>query len=176
MTTSTPVTPVAAAPTSRRGPWPGLLGDVVALHGRTYAEGWNFPTSFEAKVATEMAEFFCRYDPARDLVLSVAAPDGRASASITLDVSDPELAPGQGHVRWFIVADQWRGRGVGRQLIDEAIAHARRLPLASLYLTTFRGLDAAATLYQRAGFAITHEQAGATWGRTVVEQRLELAL
>jgi len=163
-------------PTVRRGPWPGLLGDVVALHGRTYATGWNFPTSFEAKVATEMACFLSRYDSARDLVLSVAGSDGRTSASITLDVSDPDLVPGQGHVRWFIVAEDWRGQGVGQRLIGEAIDHARRLPLASLYLTTFQGLDAAATLYRRAGFAVTDEKAGATWGRTVVEQRLELTL
>ncbi len=50
------------------------------------------------------------------------------------------------------------------------------LPLASLYLTTFQGFDAAATLYRRAGFAVTDEKTGATWGRTVIEQRLELQL
>ncbi len=35
----------------RRGPWPGLLGDVVAMHGRYYAANWQFPVVFEAKVA-----------------------------------------------------------------------------------------------------------------------------
>ncbi len=114
MTTSTPVTPAAAAPTVRRGPWPGLLGDVVALHGRTYAAGWNFPTSFEAKVASEMAAFLCRYDPARDLVLSVAGSDGRVSASITLDVSDPELASGRGMCAGSSSPSSGAGRASGK--------------------------------------------------------------
>lgn len=160
----------------RRGPWPGLLGDVVAMHGRYYAANWQFPVVFEAKVAAEMGSFLTRYDAASDLVLSVVGVEPRATASITLDVSDPALPRGVGHIRWFVVEDHWRGKGVGRRLLEDVVAHARGCGLASLYLTTFRGLEAAATLYRQAGFAVTDEREGQTWGRTVVEQRLELSL
>lgn len=158
-----------------KGPQPGLIGDVAALHGRYYATHWSFPTEFEAKVAREMGDMLQRFDPARDLVASIADGD-RIQASVTLDGSDPDLSPGQGHLRWFIVDDALRGRGFGKRLLTEALAFARATGLRSVYLTTFRGLDAAASLYARAGFVVTDEREGRTWGRTVVEQRLEVTL
>ncbi|MFZ4806470.1 MAG: GNAT family N-acetyltransferase [Hyphomicrobiaceae bacterium] len=157
------------------GPHPGWLGDTAALNGRYYAEAWGFPLQFECKVAREMADFALRYDPARDLALTVRA-DGRGLATLTLDGSDGALAPGQAHLRWFIVDAALRGRGCGQALMGRVIGFARATGYSSVYLTTFRGLDAAAALYTRAGFAVTDESEGATWGRTVVEQRLELRL
>ena len=157
------------------GPAPGLLGDIVALHGRYYANHWNFPIAFEAKVAGEMAAFFDRYDPARDLVLSVRGVD-RWLGSITLDGSDPALEDGQAHVRWFILDPEMSGRGLGARLLREAISFARQSGKRSIYLTTFRGLDAASKLYAAAGFRIGDERLGRTWGREVAELRLELAL
>lgn len=157
------------------GPHPGWLGDTAALHGRYYAEAWGFPLQFECKVAREMADFALRYDTARDLALTVRA-DGRGLATLTLDGSDGALAPGQAHLRWFIVDAALRGRGCGQALMGRVLGFARVTGYSSVYLTTFRGLDAAAALYTRAGFTVTDESEGATWGRTVVEQRLELRL
>lgn len=157
------------------GPAPGLLGDIVALHGRYYASHWNFPIGFETKVASEMAAFFERYDPARDIVLSVRGVD-RWLGSITLDGGDPSLEDGQAHLRWFILHPELSGRGLGRPLLAEAIAFARQSGKRSIYLTTFRGLDAASKLYAAACFRITDERLGRSWGREVAELRLELAL
>lgn len=165
-----------AAPLSiDHGPQPGWLGEMVALHGRYYAAAWDFPLSFEAKVASEAAAFLGRYDPARDLVLTVGLPD-RLIATLTLDGSDPALRAGETHLRWFIVDQAARGMGLGRRLIETAIAFARRSGAQSMYLTTFRELEAAGALYSRAGFRITAEMTGLTWGRTVTEQRLDLVL
>ena len=162
--------------TFHRGPRPGLLGDVAAMHGRYYAAHWSFPTAFECKVSSEMAAFLNRYDSARDLTLSVDGADGRIAASITLDVSDPQLTETQGHIRWFVIGDDMRGKGLGGAMLGAVIAHSKAIGLRSLYLTTFRGLDAAAAVYAKAGFRIVDEQPGATWGRTVTEQRLEIDL
>ena len=165
---------MTAAPVTS-GPAPGLLGDIVALHGRYYARHWNFPIAFETKIATEMAAFFDRYDPTRDVVLSVRGVD-RWLGSITLDGSDPSLDVGQAHVRWFILDPDMSGRGIGGRLLREAISFARQSGMRSIYLTTFRGLDAASKLYAAAGFRIADERRGQTWGREVAELRLELAL
>lgn len=154
-----------------RGPLPGLLGDVTALHGRYYAAQWGFPTVFECKVTREMAEFVARYDAARDLVLSVEG-GGRVLASVTLDGSDPALTPGEAHLRWFIVDAGLAGQGIGKRLLDGAVTFARQAGFASVYLTTFRGLEAAARLYAAAGFKVVAETPGQTWGREVIEQRL----
>ena len=157
------------------GPTPGWLGAMVALHGRYYAEHWQFPLAFEARVATEAAAFVQRYVDGRDVILS--AWDGNGlRATVTLDVSDPALEPGLGHLRWFIADPAAAGRGLGTRLFDEAISRARQVGLGRLYLTTFEGLTRAAQLYARAGFGIVHEADGATWGRVVREQRLERRL
>lgn len=157
------------------GPCPGLLGDIAALHGRYYAAHWDFPVSFEAKVAREMGDFLVRYDPGQDVVLRVG--DGTAvRGAVTLDGSDPALAPGQVHLRWFIVAPELAGQGWGGRLMDAALAFARKQKVAMIYLTTFDGLGPAMSLYRRAGFRLTSEAEGRTWGKRVLEQRLELQL
>ncbi|MEG7491683.1 GNAT family N-acetyltransferase [Enterobacter hormaechei] len=46
----------------------------------------------------------------------------------------------------------WQGRGLGRQLIARAVAHARSLGLNSLTLTTFRDVPWNAPFYRRLGF------------------------
>lgn len=158
-----------------RGPCPGLLGDVAAMHGRYYAKHWGFPIVFEDKVAREMGAFLQRYDPARDLILWLG-DEHRVRGSITMDGSDPALDRGQAHLRWFILDESLAGRGLGRRLIDTALGFARESGFASIYLTTFKGLGSAMALYERAGFTLVDEQEGQTWGRTVLEQRLELEL
>ena len=63
-----------------------------------------FPVLFEDKVAREMGEYLPRYDAAKDLVLWGGDRE-RVTRSITIDGSDPALASGQAHLRWFILHD-----------------------------------------------------------------------
>lgn len=152
----------------RHGWQPGLVGEVVRAHGTYYAREWNFPAFFEAKVAREMGEFVARLAD-RDLLLS--AWDGELFlGSLTIDGTDPALDPGQAHLRWFIMTDAARGRGLGRQLVQAGMDHLRAHGFASCYLTTFAGLDAARRLYEAAGFTLTHEEEAESWGTKVREQ------
>ena len=151
---------------------PGLIGDIAAAHALYYAREWNFGPPFETKVARELAGFIDRYDPARDCILA-ASLAGVFAGSLTIDGSDPLLAPGQSHLRWFIVTDGSRGHGVGKQLMDAGMAFVRDAGFDGCYLTTFAGLDAARLLYERAGFQLVSEAASMTWGTAVVEQRFE---
>ncbi len=162
-------------PVVARGWRPGLLGDVVALQARYYAEAWGFGPFFEAKLARELAEFAGRYDPRQDLILSTSE-DGRTTGSITVDGSDPAPPGGLLHLRWFILGEGARGRGVGGLLIEESLRFARTLGRPGIYLWTFAGLDAARRLYDRAGFRLVEERVGATWGTEVTEQRFLLEL
>jgi len=162
-----------ALPPLLRGFRPGLLGDVTALHGRYYAAHWGFTTFFEAKVASGLAAFASRYDPARDLVLSVAEGN-RTLGSVTIDGSDPAAPEGLLHLRWFILAEEAHGKGLGRALIDEALAFSRGSGRPGVYLWTFDGLTAARRLYDRAGFVLVEEHPGDTWGTRVTEQRFVL--
>ncbi len=159
------------------GLFPGLLGDVAAMHGRDYADAFGFPVMFEQIVARGMADFFARYDATRDLTASVVDADSNSVlGSITLDGSDPQHTNGEAHLRWFIMSPSLRGQGLGKELIGRVVSYARAAGYRSIYLDTFDGLPAAAALYRRAGFEITHEAPGSTWGKEMLEQRFELIL
>lgn len=152
---------------------PGVLGDLVSLQARYYAREWRFGSFFEAKLASDVASFVRRYDPRVDLLLSASRAD-RVIGSVTIDGGDPGRPEDLAHLRWFIVDDGVRFKGLGRRLIDRALGFARRTGRAGVYLWTFAGLDAARRLYDDAGFRLVHEAAGDTWGTRVTEQRFEL--
>jgi uncharacterized protein YhfF/RimJ/RimL family protein N-acetyltransferase len=146
---------------------PGAIGEIAAMHGRFYAREHGFGIYFEAKVATECAEFCSRLDPARD-GLWLLVDRGRILGSVVIDG-----AASAAHLRWFVIADELRGRGFGKRMLDAAIGFCRRAGHRSVYLTTFAGLDAARALYEQGGFRLLQEADGETWGVRVREQRFE---
>ncbi|MBY0335366.1 MAG: GNAT family N-acetyltransferase [Acetobacteraceae bacterium] len=154
---------------------PGLIGEVATLHARHYAASHGFGPEFEAKVARELAEFTLRRHPERDFQAWVADGAG-IQAHIVLDLTEPGLPDGTAHLRWFIAGPAVRGRGEGGRLLDAAIAHARLQGLRRITLWTLDRLEAAASLYARAGFTLAEEVAGTQWGTTTIERRLALDL
>ena len=151
---------------------PGAIGDIAALHARHYAASHGFGVFFEAKVARELGEFLLRLDPRRDLFRCVSG-GGRVLGSIALDCGED---PGSAHLRWFILDPALRGRGLGRRWLEEAVGQARKAGVPQIHLWTLAGLDAAAHLYESAGFALAEEMAAEQWGRRVTERRLVLPL
>ena len=152
---------------------PGLIGRIAEMHGTYYHEHWDFGLYFEAKVATELSEFFARMDPGRDGVWH-AARDGRAEGAVVIDGIHGE---DQGaHLRWFILSHALRGKGAGRQLLERAVVFSRQAGYEKIYLWTFQGLHAARHLYETAGFSLVSQNQGAQWGTVVNEQCFELRL
>jgi GNAT superfamily N-acetyltransferase len=88
---------------------------------------------------------------------------------VALDGED--LGPDIAHLRWFIVAEEIRGSGVGRELLNAALRFSDELGFPQIQLWTFRGLDAARHLYEAAGFQLAGESLGRQWGAEVMEQR-----
>lgn len=151
---------------------PGAIGDIAALHARTYAASHGFGAYFEAKVARELGAFLQRLDPARDL-FRCAAVGGRMMGALALDCGED---PASAHLRWFALDPLLRGRGLGRRWLAEAVAQAERAGMAEIQLWTLEGLDAAAHLYAAAGFRLAESVQGEQWGRRVTERRLVLPL
>src|SRR5574341_2560074 len=106
----------------RRGYFPGSIGRVVELHARYYHVHWGFGAFFEAQVASGLAEFFGRYDELRD-AFWIATVSGRVEGSITIDGA--HAADTGAHLRWFIMSDALRGKGVGTRLIRTAVDFRR---------------------------------------------------
>ena len=152
---------------------PGAIGRVAELHATYYHKNWNFGLFFESKVAKELSEFLCRFDEIRDGFWS-ALLEGRVEGSITIDGIHTEREGA--HLRWFIMSDVLRGRGIGNRLINAAIDFCRIKGHKRVYLWTFEGLDAARHLYEKSGFKFVEQHRGTHWGTEVNEQRFELRL
>lgn len=153
--------------------FPGLLGRVTELHAQYYHRHWGFDLFFEAKVATEMALFLERFNPARDGLWVVVADD-RIIGAVAINGQDADTVGAR--LRWLIVAPEHRGKGIGKVLMREAVAFSRHARFRRVWLTTFAGLDAARCLYEREGFRLLEEREDAHWGKTVPEQTFELLI
>lgn len=157
----------------RKGYVPGVIGRVAQLHGTYYHEHWKFGLFFEAKVATELAEFLERYDDRRDGLWTVSA---RREIEGSIAVDGFHARNAGAHLRWFILSGALRGKGLGHQLMEAAVDFCRSCGYPRLFLWTFEGLNPARHLYEKFGFRLAEERQGARWGREVNEQRFELQL
>lgn len=152
---------------------PGAIGRVAELHATYYLPCWNFSLVFEAKVATELSEFLSRFDKTRDGFWT-ACLNNRVEGSIAID--GIKAATDGAHLRWFILSEKTRGRGIGNRLMQEAISFCNQKHYSLVYLWTFEGLHAARHLYEKFGFRIIEQFEGTNWGTKVIEQKFELTL
>jgi ribosomal protein S18 acetylase RimI-like enzyme len=155
----------------RTGLEPGDIGYIIYLHGEFYAQEYDLDRMFEGDVAIKMGEFAKTYDSRKDY-FAVAEIDGNIVGSIVINGLSDESA----QLRWFLVHPDARGRGVGRQLIDNALGFCRERGFKKVTLWTISELKGAAHLYRQAGFTVTREETHEIWGATRTEQEYELIL
>lgn len=147
---------------------PGVIADIVGLHARYYSQQFGFGARFETLVARELADFVATHDPQQDLLLAATEGDTLLGA-IVIDHTVSAAREGA-KLRWFIVDDAARGRGLGRALMERAMAFCDARAYAPVTLTTFRGLDAARHLYETFGFTLVKEDTIDRWHGGVGEQ------
>jgi DNA-binding MarR family transcriptional regulator/N-acetylglutamate synthase-like GNAT family acetyltransferase len=151
---------------------PGDLGLVTRYHGLWYAPEFGYDMSFEGYVAETVCEFAENYSPKRDR-LWIAEVDGQFVGCIAIVGRLASV----GQLRWFLLDKSFRGQGVGKQLVDLALAFGREQNYKSLYLLTTTDQATAHYVYKRAGFELTDEHEPVQmWGQTIQEQRYELIL
>jgi ribosomal protein S18 acetylase RimI-like enzyme len=155
----------------RTGLEPGDIGYIIYLHGVLYAREYELDQTFEGDVAIRMGEFAKTYDARRDY-FAVAVLDGKIVGSIVINGLSDETA----QLRWFLVHPDARGRGLGRQLMEGALAFCREKGYKKVTLWTISELKAAAHLYRQAGFTVTREETHEIWGAPRTEQEYELNL
>ena len=154
---------------------------IVELHERLYSAEFGMDTRFTDGLRRSIADAL-RAGWMRDggavwlidhgsLAGSLALTD-RGSLAGSLALTDE--GGGLGRVRWFLLAPELRGRGLGRSLIAELLAEARELGLAKLELGTFSALTVAARIYRTAGFHLVSSEETEMWGPPIVLQRYEL--
>ncbi|WP_431616830.1 GNAT family N-acetyltransferase [Enterobacter roggenkampii] len=147
---------------------PGMIGRIAEMHGSYYSREHNFGRFFEAKVASGLAEFSERLEkPCNQIWLAVL--NDKIVGSVAIDGED--LAPGEAHLRWFILDDGCRGHGVGKKLLNEAMRFYDSAGFSAVHLWTFNKLTAARRLYESFGFTLVKEWEGDQWGSLITEQQ-----
>lgn len=161
---------------ARQGHVPGLIGRCTALMARFYCDKFGFGASFETATARALANFVDQFDPQRDALWWVQRDD-EIVGCLGVDAQAPaNVLRGAAQLRWFYLAASTRGHGLGRRMLADAIAFARRAGHGTLELSTHADLQAAVHLYKSAGFACTGVDAGCHWGRPLTLTNYALPL
>jgi DNA-binding MarR family transcriptional regulator/GNAT superfamily N-acetyltransferase len=156
---------------SLREPRPGDLGWVVSAHGELYAREYGWGAEFEALVARIVADFAASHDPDRERAW-IAERDGERVGSIFVVKVDEETAK----LRLLLLAPEARGLGLGRRLVDESLAFARRAGYRKIALWTNDSLVAARAIYAKEGFALVASEPETLFGAGTMSETWELAL
>jgi N-acetylglutamate synthase-like GNAT family acetyltransferase len=146
----------------------GLIGRVTEMHMAYYAKSSGFGQRFESVVSAGLASFCDRLHHPKNQIW-LALQDQHIVGSVAIDGED--LGSNIAHLRWFIMDDQVRGIGLGRQLLSMALQFVDEKQFDETHLWTFSGLNAARHLYESHGFQLMEEKMGNQWGTVVLEQR-----
>jgi GNAT superfamily N-acetyltransferase len=151
---------------------PGDIGMVVHLHGRLYAEEYGYGLGFESYVAEGLHELVSRWDPALDRAW-LCEHEG-SMVGMLFCMHRPGNAA---QLRYFLLRPDYRGRGLGKRLMELFMEHVKAAGYGSVSLWTVNELPAAASLYLRHGFTLVEEKPGAAFfNKPLTEQRYELIL
>lgn len=147
-----------------------------------YARTSGFGVDFESMLATGFGELLGRLDGVTAEAFAAIDSGGRIRGTVFMDGVDlarrtnPEstpdleyLAAANGHIgkkvhlRGFIVDDGLRGCGVGKRMLEHATSWSDEKGYEESHLWTFKGLDAARKLYERAAFELRDEVGRKMW-------------
>ncbi|MGK9184381.1 helix-turn-helix domain-containing GNAT family N-acetyltransferase [Priestia filamentosa] len=103
----------------------------------------------------------------------IAENGGEFAGSIGLVKENEKTAM----LRWFIVEDSTRGKGVGTRLIQALLDYCNEQQYERVILWTVSSLPAARRLYKKFGFEITEtKEEQVLWGQKLIEERWDLEL
>jgi N-acetylglutamate synthase-like GNAT family acetyltransferase len=149
---------------------PGDAGYVAYMHGRYYYEHHGFFEKSEYYFIKNLADFVRDPEGGR---LWIAEKSGTTVGSIAIVRVDDKTA----QLRWFLIDDNYQNLGIGSSLMKTALNFCHDNNYEEVFLWTFKGLDTARDLYNKAGFILTDEKPNSEWSSTVItEQRMALTL
>jgi len=148
---------------------PGDLGYVMFRHGKLYGHEYQYGVEFETYIGAGLYEFYKNYDPARDRVW-ICEQNDKIVGFLLLMHRENNAA----QLRYFYFEPEFRGLGLGNNLMQLFIDFARNCNYRVVYLWTTNELAAAHHLYKKFGFILTEERPSTDFGKPLVEQRYDL--
>jgi N-acetylglutamate synthase-like GNAT family acetyltransferase len=148
----------------------GDLGRIVTLHGECYDSLPGFGITFEAFVGLTLAEYVLEAGARGRIWL--AERDGRLVGCTALVLRDDNL----GQIRWVLVDPCARGIGLGKKLVNRALAWSREMACTRIYLETTDGLPESQSLYEALGFEVISDQPAELWDGVRPLIRMEMDL
>ena len=149
---------------------PGDLGRLIEIHGRQNQRDYGFNAMHEAYCARIAADFMLNPEPRRQQVW-LAKQAGQVVGSVFICECPGDVA----QLRLLFVDESVRGLGLGRWLVEEAVAYCRQAGFKSVFLWTVEGLDRAKSVYTSLGFRITETKDNQDWREQAREVRYDLA-
>ena len=148
----------------------GDVGRIVTLHGECYDTLPGFGITFEAFVARTLADYVL--DDGANGRIWLAERDDQLVGCTALILRDGN----RGQIRWVLVDPSARGIGLGKELMQRAIAWSREQGCTALFLETTDGLPESQTLYENLGFEVVYNQPEKLWDEVRPLIKMELAL
>jgi DNA-binding MarR family transcriptional regulator/GNAT superfamily N-acetyltransferase len=159
----------APGPVIVRPPQPGDIGWIVHRHGTAIAAEFGWNAGFETCIAEILGQF--GRHPGREAGF-VAERDGAVLGSVFVVPEADDVA----RLRVLYVEAAARGIGLGKRLVDLAVAFARDAGYRKLRLWTHEFQTPARKIYQAAGFRLTNAEKTRSFGADVVSETWEMDL
>jgi ribosomal protein S18 acetylase RimI-like enzyme len=147
---------------------PGDLEQVIHLHGKLYEREYQYSSAFQDYVSRGLHEFHQQYDPRIDRVW-ICEHNKRMIGFLLLMHRPDRLA----QLRFFILVPEFRGKGLGKLLMDQFMRFLNEVDYRGAYLWTTNQQIQAAALYSRYGFRLTEEKDSTAFGKLLKEQRYD---
>ncbi len=145
---------------------PGDVGYLIHLHGWIYALECGYNHEFEGYVCKTFYDFYKKYNPDNDRIW-FAEYKGQIVGAIAVVEHSVKLA----QLRWFILNPEFRGLGIGRRLMDNAMDYCRSKNYESVFLETTKDQKTAIRMYEKAGFTLSSTEEGFEWGHRLFFQK-----
>jgi len=136
---------------------PGDVGRIIALHGQAYDVLPGFGIPFEAFVARTLADYVLD-DGARGRIW-LAERGGELIGCTAIVLREDQRC----QLRWVLVDHAARGMGLGKRLVNEALAYSRDNGGEAIFLLTTDGLPESQTLYESLGFREVSNEPEPLW-------------
>jgi peptidyl-dipeptidase Dcp len=145
---------------------PGDLEQVIQLHKIIYGQEYQYGSSFHDYVSKGLDEFRKQYDPNIDRVW-VCEHNDRMVGFLSLMHRPDRFA----QLRYFVMLPAYRGKGLGKYLMDCFMQFLEEANYQGAYLWTSHEQIEAASLYLKYGFKLVEEKDSTTFGKSLKEHR-----